>query len=71
MSDLLDFLVDGVLVRETVLSQFKTDNALMRWRRRAKTIFFAIGAEDECDFLDALDDFLQDRRDEIAKESGR
>jgi hypothetical protein len=65
--DMLDFQIDGVLVRETNLDQFLTEVALRDWRRRVVQVWATISGkqnefdDDRLDMLDQLDDLIGER----------
>jgi hypothetical protein len=68
--DRLNFAVDGTLVRDTDLTQFKTDNAIHKWIKRVgKAYTVATGDDKYSDnrlfMLDDLDDFLLAYREEL------
>lgn len=72
MSDKLSFAVDGIPVRDTDLTQFRTFHQVKVWKKGIKQAYSAatLAADDAYfDFLDALDTFAQPRIDAILNAS--
>jgi len=67
---ILDMIVDGVKVRDTDLTKFPTHTSLLNWRKQVVTALREVNNltyEDAeyFDNLDAIDEFVAGRRDEI------
>jgi hypothetical protein len=63
VTDLLKFNMDGVSIRHTDLTQFKTEHALQQWRKRVMRLYDLVVHEPTSsvrfDVMDQLDELLQ------------
>jgi hypothetical protein len=72
MSDLLDFVVDGMKVRETDLSVFRTTPSLREWRKRAGQVWretnpTLVGRDPHLEMFNALDALVTPMMDQMSR----